>query len=74
MIVYKVDIRFVHNGEYIGTDPYHVEVPDSTSEDDLMTALMDSAREILNAENDGNEAWENGEINWTIIDFESFKF
>lgn len=71
-MVYKVHIRFVQNGEYIGTEPYDVEVPDNTSEDGLMDALMDSAREILNEENQDNEAWENGEVNWTITDFEKF--
>lgn len=73
-MTYKVHIRFLKadNGEYMGNESYDVEVPDDTKEDDLMSALMDSAREILNDENEGDEAWENGEINWTIVDFESF--
>jgi len=69
---YKVCIRFVQNDEYIGTEPYHVEIADDTKEDELMSALMDSTREILNEENQDNEVWQNGDVVWTLIDFEKF--
>lgn len=67
---YKVYIRFVQNGEYIGTEPYYLDIPDNTSEDNLMDALMDSAREFLEEENYGNEVWESGDVEWSINDFE----
>jgi hypothetical protein len=69
---YNVHIRFVLDGEFSHTESYDVEVADGTAEDEdnLMEALMDSAREMLADEFEGDEDWENGNYNWTIYDYE----
>lgn len=67
---YKVHIRFVLDGEFSHSNDYDVEVADDTKEDDLMEALMDSAREILIEEFEGDEDWENGLYTWTLYDYE----
>lgn len=67
---YNVHIRFVLNGEFSHSQDYDVEVADDTTEDDLMVALMDSAREILMEEFEGDEDWENGLYTWTLYDYE----
>jgi len=78
---YTIKVRIIKGGEYIGTESYDVEIPDDVKEgepinddkvDSVMSSLMDAAREILNAEYEGNEDWENGEYLWSIVDVESF--
>ena len=78
---YTIKVRIIKGGEYIGTESYDVEIPDDVKEgepinddkvDNVMSSLMDAAREILNAEYEGNEDWENGEYLWSIVDIESF--
>jgi hypothetical protein len=77
---YKIKVRIIKGGEYIGTESYDVKIPDikegdpidDDEVDNVMTALMDEAREILNEEHEGDEDWENGEYLWSIVDFESF--
>jgi len=78
---YTIKVRIIKGEEYIGTETYDVEIPDDIKEgepidddkvDSVMSSLMDAAREILNAEYEGNEDWENGEYLWSIVDIENF--
>jgi hypothetical protein len=78
---YTIKVRIIKGEEYIGTKLYDVKIPDDVKEgdpidddkvDNVMSSLMDAAREILNEEHEGNEDWENGEYLWSIVDFESF--
>lgn len=66
---YKVTIRFYLDGEYENSEDYNVEIPNDTTEDDTMEALMDATRPILNDEFEGNEDWEDGNYTWELNDF-----
>lgn len=64
-------VRFSRHGEYENSDDYDVDIPEDTNEDDEIEVIMDALRPILCKEYEEDEDWENGDINWTLSDWEN---
>lgn len=59
-------VRISRNGEFENSEDYDVEIPDGTKEDDELDAIMDAVRPILQAEFEGDDDWENGDMSWEV--------
>jgi len=67
---FSVSIRFKKNGNFSHSEDYEVEIPDKTKEDDEVDALMDAVRPILIEEFKNSKAWNNGNIDWELYDWD----
>jgi hypothetical protein len=74
MITYECKVRINRHGEYENTEFYYAQIPEETPEDDVVEKLMDELRDFLYDDYEDDDDWENGDIDWTLSEWEKTEY
>lgn len=66
----ELTVRISMDGEYLNTETFEIEIPEDTSEDDEMGVMMTELHPLVEAEYGDTDEWENGEVSWTLEEWE----
>jgi len=71
MKLYTTTIRIYRHGEFENSFKMDVEIPiEKDNDDDVVEAIMDELREYIESDFEGDEDWENGDIDWVLYTWE----
>jgi hypothetical protein len=68
----ELTVRISRDGEYENTENYDISIPADTSDEDEMEVMMDELRPLIEEEYEGDDDWDDGNIDWELVDWNEY--